>query len=91
MRTKEKWTYIFKDANYDLDINQRNLDTRLPKQALGVAKILKKFGAIKRLESLGEMQNTIRTKQRGGTNRILAYYQGLLTKRGIIEVRKQPD
>ena len=40
---------------------------------------------------LGEMQSAIRTKQRGGANRILAYYQGLLTKRNIIEVRKQPD
>jgi hypothetical protein len=91
MRTKEKWLYVFKDPNLDLDANQRNLDTRLPKQALGIAKILKRLGAIKRLELLSEMQSTTRTKQRGGVNRILAYYQGLLTKRNIIEVRKQPD
>jgi len=91
MRTKEKWLYLFKDPNLDLDANQRHLDTRLPKQALGIAKILKRLGAIKRLELLSEMQSFIRTKQKGGANRILAYYQGLLTKRNIIEVRKQPD
>ena len=87
MRTKEKWLYIYKDANIDLNAVQ----PPLPKQALGIAKILKDKGAIKRNELLGEMQNSVKTKQKGGANRILAYYQGILIKRGVIELKKKPD
>ena len=46
---------------------------------------------MKRPDLLGEMQNIVRTKQKGGVNRILAYYQGLLQKRGVLELRKNPD
>jgi hypothetical protein len=46
---------------------------------------------VKRPELLGELQSVVKTKQRGGVNRILAYYQGLLERRGVLELRKKPD
>ena len=79
MSTKEKWIYIFKDANLNLD----SIEPKLPKQAMVIAKLLKEKGSVKRPELLGELENVVKTKQRGGVNRILAYYQGLLEKRGV--------
>tara|TARA_Y100001936_G_scaffold249969_1_gene301564 strand:- start:11661 stop:11924 length:264 start_codon:yes stop_codon:yes gene_type:complete len=87
MSTKEKWIYIFKDANLNLD----SIEPKLPKQAMVIAKLLKEKGSVKRPELLGELENVVKTKQRGGVNRILAYYQGLLEKRGVLELRKRPD
>ena len=87
MSTKEKWIYIFKDANLNLD----SIEPKLPKQAMVIAKLLKEKGSVKRPELLGELENVVKTKQRGGVNRILAYYQGLLEKRGVLELRKKPD
>jgi hypothetical protein len=86
-RTKEKWLYLFKDANFDLN----TLEPKLPKQALEIANILKFKGALKRLELLGEMQTRVKTKQKGGANRILAYYQGLLIRKNVVELRKKPE
>ena len=80
MSTKDKWIYIYKDVNINL-----------PKQAMVIAKLLKEKGSVKRPELLGELQSVVKTKQRGGVNRILAYYQGLLEKRGVLELRKRPD
>ena len=37
MSTKEKWIYIFKDANLNLD----SIEPKLPKQAMVIAKLLK--------------------------------------------------
>ena len=54
-------------------------------------KLLKEKGSVKRPELLGELQSVVKTKPRGGVNRILAYYQGLLEKRGVLELRKKPD
>lgn len=87
MRTKEKWLYLFKDTNLDLN----TIKPRLPKQALVIANILKVKGALRRPDLLGDMQNVVKTKQRGGANRILAYYQGLLLKKNVIELRKKPE
>ena len=87
MSTKEKWVYIYKDANLDLG----NIQPALPKQALGIAKVLQKMGSLKRLDLLSQMQENVKTKQRGGANRILAYYQGMLIKKNVIELRKRPE
>ena len=87
MSTKDKWIYIYKDVNINLD----SIEPKLPRQAMGIAKLLKERGSMKRPDLLGEMQNIVRTKQKGGVNRILAYYQGLLQKRGVLELRKNPD
>ena len=87
MRTKEKWLYLFKDTNLDLN----TIEPRLPKQALVIANILKVKGALRRPDLLGDMQNVVKTKQRGGANRIIAYYQGLLLKKNVIELRKKPE
>ena len=87
MSTKEKWIYIFKDANLNLD----SIEPKLPKQAMVIARLLKEKGSVKRPELLGELQSVVKTKQRGGVNRILAYYQGLLERRGVLELRKKPD
>ena len=87
MSTKDKWIYIYKDVNINLD----SIEPKLPKQAMVIAKLLKEKGSVKRPELLGELQSVVKTKQRGGVNRILAYYQGLLEKRGVLELRKRPD
>jgi len=87
MSKKQKWVYIFRDPNIILD----SIEPKLPRQAMGIAKPLKERGSMKRPDLLGEMQNIVRTKQKGGVNRILAYYQGLLQKRGVLELRKNPD
>tara|TARA_R100001594_G_scaffold19550_1_gene38016 strand:+ start:2856 stop:3119 length:264 start_codon:yes stop_codon:yes gene_type:complete len=87
MRTKEKWLYLFKDANLDLN----TVEPRLPKQALEIANILKFKGTLRRPDLLTEMQSRVKTKQRGGANRILAYYQGLLLRKNVIELRKRPE
>ena len=64
---------------------------REAKQALEIANILKFKGALKRPELLGEMQARVKTKQKGGANRILAYYQGLLIRKNVVELRKRPE
>ena len=87
MRTKEKWLYLFKDANLDLN----TVEPRLPKQALEIANIFKFKGTLRRPDLLTEMQSRVKTKQRGGANRILAYYQGLLLRKNVIELRKRPE
>ena len=87
MSTKQQWVYIFKDANLILD----SIQPKLPKQAMVIAKLLKEKGSVKRPELLGELESVVKTKQRGGVDRILAYYQGLLEKRGVLELRKKPD
>jgi len=87
MSTKDKWIYVFKDQN----LNLASIQPPLAKQALGIAKILKDKGSLRRSELLSEMQNFVKTKQKGGANRILAYYQGLLIRRNVIEVRKKPE
>jgi hypothetical protein len=87
MSTKDKWVYVYKDVNLD----PNSVQPPLAKQALGIAKILKDRGALRRNELLAEMQNFVKTKQKGGANRILAYYQGLLIRRNVIEVRKKPE
>jgi hypothetical protein len=87
MSTKEQWVYIFKDPNIILN----SIEPKLPKQAMAIAQLLKEKGSVKRPELLGELQSVVKTKQRGGVNRILAYYQGLLEKRGVLELRKKPD
>ena len=61
------------------------------KYVIQAAKLLKEKGSVKRPELLGELQSVVKTKQRGGVNRILAYYQGLLERRGVLELRKKPD
>jgi|TARA_A100001201_G_scaffold83480_1_gene74036 hypothetical protein len=87
MSTKEQWVYIFKDPNIILN----SIEPKLPKQAMAIAQLLKEKGSVKRPELLGELQSVVKTKQRGGVNRILAYYQGLLERRGVLELRKKPD
>tara|TARA_Y100000401_G_scaffold98471_1_gene86269 strand:+ start:1501 stop:1767 length:267 start_codon:yes stop_codon:yes gene_type:complete len=85
--TKQNWLYIFVDPNKDLN----SIQPPLPKQAKQIASILKEKASLKRPELLTIMEETVRTKQKGGTNRILAYYQGLLTRSNIIELRKNPE
>ncbi len=83
---KKDWLYVYtRDFNY-------KLPDHLPKQARDIANILKDKGALKRDILLAEMQNVVKTKQIGGANRILTYYQNLLwNQEKIIEVRKNPD
>tara|TARA_A100000172_G_C3041940_1_gene110850 strand:+ start:2082 stop:2366 length:285 start_codon:yes stop_codon:yes gene_type:complete len=83
---KKDWLYVYaRDFNYQLP-------DYLPKQARDIANILKDKGALKRDILLAEMQNVVKTKQIGGANRILTYYQNLLwNQEKIIEVRKTPD
>ena len=87
MSTKQQWVYIFKDPNIILN----SIEPKLPKQAMVIAQLLKEKGSVKRPELLGELESVVKTKQRGGVNRILAYYQGLLERRGVLELRKKPD
>lgn len=83
---KKDWTYVYvRDYNYSLPDD-------LPKQARDIALILREKGALKRDMLLAEMQSVVKTKQVGGANRILTYYQNLLwNQRKIIEVRKIPE
>jgi|TARA_Y100000296_G_scaffold75841_1_gene95913 hypothetical protein len=78
---KENWTYI------DTSIKAPPYP-KLPNQAKNILDIIKEKGTLSRPELLGEMQSRVKTKQRGGANRILAYYQGLLARYSLIEVRK---
>ncbi len=78
---KERWTYI------DTSVNAPPYP-KLPNQAKNILDIIKEKGTLSRPELLGEMQSRVKTKQRGGANRILAYYQGLLVKYSLIDVKK---
>ena len=79
---KERWTYVDTSTNAPPYPN-------LPKQAKNILDIIKEKGTLSRPELLGEMQSRVKTKQRGGANRILAYYQGLLVKYNLINVKKR--
>ena len=75
-----------------MDFNLDDIIPPLPKQARLIAKLVRQHGSLKRDELLEAMQDVVKTKQLGGANRILTYYQNKLWHlEKIIRVQKSPE
>lgn len=88
-KTKNKWVYQMPSMLTIEDVNKRR--PPLPNQARNIAKILLEAGALKRPALLEAMQTLVKTKQKGGANRILTYYQKLLIDAGFLILTKRPE